>query len=294
MKLSRKLGTFLCAFFFIICVEAQDNFSGIFQAASNDLTYAERLPWQGFLAEAQSKSAQNYQIIEVETVNDGQQQRFWGIWEKGGTKTQLHQLKGWSNFVAKKKAMEEKGFHLIDVEAYTNDWGDEFFLGIWKEGRLQHDVWKLNSLAGIQQCTQNEGRKNKYIRDVESFKNADNNIQFLAIFHSGNHSSRASLLIANNSKSFGTQRFQREKSGSKLIDVERFVHKGQQITVGLFQLGKHQDALRLNLDGESFKAHQKQLENNSELKLVDLEVDEGTGRLLMPANKTLDSRMVVD
>lgn len=283
MKNLQSLAFALLCLFYTTSTFSQNAFSGVFHQIEDRTHLAQELTWEALLQQHKTLRTKGFQLIDVETIEQADKRMYYGLWLQDTAKTVLQYIPGWDSLVQIKRKMVKEGYLMTDLEAYPGEDGRTHFIGVWKANKIWHKVWKLDTWEGILQKNTEMVEKYLYIRDIEIVKKANGAIQYLAVFHKGDRErkERSYVFKSSDLKVFSTDLLRRQKSGFSMIDIEQFEENGKKVYVAIYQKWIPSDTWRQNLNKESFEAHAKALKESS-FQLVDLEVYEGEGRLLIP------------
>ena len=261
----------------------QNAFSGIFHQKPDSTILLKDVSWETLAAQQEARSKKGFLLKDVETIEDEGKRKYFALWSADTTASKLYQIPGWDSLVQIKRKMAREGYMMTDIEAYPQEDGRNHFLCVWKEQRIWHKVWKLDTWEGVLQKNEEMLKKYMYLRDVEIIKSPSDGWKFLVIYHEGDRDrkERGYIFKSDDLKTFTTDLMRRQKSGFQMIDFETYQESGKKIYVAVYQKGYEADTWRQNLDAKSFEAHSKVLKTN-QFQLIDFEVSEGTGRLLIP------------
>jgi hypothetical protein len=251
----------------------QSTISGIFQLSEAELIYKEGLNWQSFVNTNDSLARNGYRLTDLETIIEGKKRSFWGIWIKSDQPSVLESVYGWPNFVKKKREMAADSFLLTEVEAYAVSNEEHYYIGVWTKSDVKHKVWKFDSREGLAKKTEEMARQDFFVMDVEAFPTPNKTLIFLALYHKGKVTTpRNYVYTTNDLKAFQTSLMQREKSGFRLFDIERFEEKGQRWYLALFEKGDYKTIRLSSLQPMDFMGRWEILEEEG-LLLMDIELE---------------------
>lgn len=255
-------------------VFSQSVYSGVFQVTEAELVYGEGLSWEAFGIKNDSLSKKGFRLIDLETHNHNKNRSFWGIWTKSDQGTVIKSEFGWANFVKRKRAMAKDSFLMTEVEAYAVSNDEHYYIGVWSKKDNPHKVWKLDSREGLAKKTEEMARQDFFLIDVEAFPTPNKTLIFLALYHKGKVTTpRNYVYNSSDLTTFKTSVLQREKSGFRMIDFERFEEKGQRWYLGVFEKGDYKTTLLNGQESIDFNGRWEILEEEG-LRLTDIEMEE--------------------
>jgi hypothetical protein len=264
-------------------LHGQDNFSGIFHATDAEYRYAEGVTFEQLLRQKQEYDTSGFLLKEVETFGQTKNRRFWAAWEKTPGESRIEEISDWDSMVWKKREMAQEGYCMQDIETYFDDKGAQRFLAVWHKSPVPHKMWKLDSREGLEQVTKDMARSNHFPVDVEAFAGADGKTGFLAVYHQRKPAQKSHMFVTGDLKKFNVERVQRRKSGFRMTDFEYIKEQnGDELYLAVFHKGDYEESLRHHLNGESFSRLRNELAASRNLKLIDIEIAEGSGNAEMP------------
>ena len=273
MKIFHLLGFCLLT----INLIGQDAFSGVFQETETELKYLEAANWEALSSQHKEMDSLGYRLIDLEGFANKDNSEFWAIWQKDTLYSEFHRMEEWVEVVKMKRKMVKLGFILDDIEVVTDQFGDIFFVGVWKKGKEIHKIWKLDSWNGLLKKNKEMARDYMVLVDIEPYIDQSGVFRYLAVYHPGGFFETSHVFTSDDQKAFNVDRLQRRKSGYRMMDFELFSSKGKSSYIGVFHRGTQKEALRQNLKKDNFEEHRQQLKANNSIQLVDIEIHSGEG-----------------
>ncbi len=236
--------------------------------------------WEEFLEHHKQKSAAGFELQDLEPVTVDNQVRFWASWSKTGKLTIVERAKDWPAMIRLKNQKAAAGWVLENLEAYTGPYEENWYIGIWTPGSINHKAIRLTTRAGLEQSTTVLARQFYYLVDIEVVRTPAQDLEFLCLFQRRSPDWRSFLVLTNNEEAFYEQKYQRNRSGYQLIDLETFVQEGEMNLLGLFRRDQAEENCRLFLDWSSLQSYHKFL--GEDYAIADLEASAGAGILEAP------------
>ena len=250
---------------------SQSTISGVFQSSEAERLYRGPLDWEVFKTKNDSMNRAGYRLTDLETRKEETNRKYWGIWIKSDQKSILEPIYGWGNFIKKKRQMAADSFLLMEIEAYAVSNEEHYFIGVWTKKDTKHKVWKLDSREGLAKKTEEMERQDFFVKDVEAFILPNKTVVFLALFHKGKVTTpRNYVYTSNDLKAFKISLLQRNKSGFRIVDFERFEEKGRPWYLGVFEKGDYKTVLLTRQEADRFNEKWEIMEKEG-LKLMDRE-----------------------
>ncbi len=261
-----------CFVLFAGTVQAQFNYSGIFQKTDITHEYADNVTW----SELQQRQAQvdtaGYELIDLELAKDGKVNKYWAIWAKTKQHSVLAEVAGWDSLVQKRRDMAKEDMVLTELEVQAGPNNVLLFTGVWTPGKTAHKVWKLDSWTGLVKKNEEMAKDNLYLVDVETVALPDGTMPYIALYHYGKQTDQTYLFEASDLTTFNTERARRSKSGYRLLDYEQFEHGERNYYVGIYKKGTFDDSLRASLDEQGFQKLRTERARNESIYLTDIEI----------------------
>ena len=271
----------LCAF----TVQAQFNYSGIFQKTDIAHEYADNVSWSELQQRQVEMDTAGFQLMDVELVKEAKIDRYWAIWAKTNQKSVLAEVVGWDSLVQKRRDMAKAGFVLTELEGRAGPNNVFLFTGVWAPGKTVHKVWKLDSWAGLVKKNEEMAKENLYLVDVEAAPFPDGTMPYIALYHYGKQTDQTFLFETSDLTTFNTERARRNKSGYRLMDYEQFEHGEREYYVGIYKKGTFDDSLRASLDEQGFQKLRSERAGNESIYLTDIEITRVKTSKVVPAKK---------
>ncbi len=262
-----------CFVLITFTLQAQFNYSGIFQKTKIPHEYADNITWK----ELQQRQAQvdtaGYELVDVEVAKDANKvNKYWAIWAKTRQHSVLAEVVGWDSLIQKRRDMAKEGFVLTELEGQAGPNNVFVFTCAWAPGKIVHKVWQLDSWIGLTKKTEEMAKDNLYLVDVEAVPFPDGTMPYIALYHYGKQTDQTFLYEASDLTTFNTERARRNKSGYRLIDYEQYEHGEREYYVGIFQKASFDDSFRVSLDEQGFQKLRTEKANNESVYLTDIEV----------------------
>ncbi|NUO01104.1 MAG: hypothetical protein HUU01_10875 [Saprospiraceae bacterium] len=262
-----------CFALFTFTVQAQFNYSGIFQKTDIPHEYADNLTWSELQQRHMQMDTAGYQLTDVELAKDNNKiNKYWAIWAKTKQHSVLATVAGWDSLVQKRRDMAKEGFVLTELEGQAGPNNVFLFTGVWTTGKTAHKAWKLDSWAGLVKKNEEMAKDNFFLVDVDATPFPDGTMPYVALYHYGQQPDQTFLFEASDLTTFNTERARRHKSGYRLLDYEQFEHGEREYYVGIYKKGTFDDSLRAGLDEQGFQKLRTERAKNESIYLTDIEI----------------------
>jgi len=270
---------------FAFTVQAQFNYSGIFQKTNIAHEYADNVTWSELQQRQMQMDTAGYELTDVELAKDGKANKYWAIWAKTKQHSVLAEVAGWDSLVQKRRDMAKEGLVLTELEGQAGPNNVFLFTGVWTPGKTAHKVWKLDSWAGLVKKNEEMAKDNLYLVDVEAVPFPDGTMPYIALYHYGKQTDQTYLFEASDLTTFNTERARRTKSGYRLLDYEQFEHGEREYYVGIYKKGTFDDSLRASLDEQGFQKLRTERAKSESIWLTDIEITRIKTSKVIPAKK---------
>ena len=270
---------------FAFTVQAQFNYSGIFQKTDIAHEYADNVTWSELQQRQMQMDTAGYELTDVELAKDGKANKYWAIWAKTKQHSVLAEVAGWDSRVQKRRDMAKEGLVLTELEGQAGPNNVFLFTGVWTPGKTAHKVWKLDSWAGLVKKNEEMAKDNLYLVDVEAVPFPDGTMPYIALYHYGKQTDQTYLFEASDLTTFNTERARRTKSGYRLLDYEQFEHGEREYYVGIYKKGTFDDSLRASLDEQGFQKLRTERAKSESIWLTDIEITRIKTSKVIPAKK---------
>jgi len=275
--------------------ESQKSFSGIFKEGSKKTYYWNNATWENFTDKHKELRAKGYQLVDIEGrhVAKGKPGRFWGIWRATSVDSRIVSKSGWENFEQVIADQKRQGYALDDVESILNRNGNRIYIGLFCKGAKTQRIHKFRSIQDLKNQTNSLKGQQLYLTDVDPFRTNDGKYQYLAVYTKSGASSTV-LSIKNDWDAFNSDRLSKRRSGLGIIDYERFKLDGKTHHVAIFKRTSVKDSFWSNLEWNSFKAYRQHLNKQRDMRLVDIEIHDGTGKVNAPPTYVQKFKLTLD
>ena len=250
-------------------LSAQTIISGIFQKTDQELEYLEGLPWEQFLQQKKALNNKGYRLFDLETAGVGEDRACWGIFTKSSDRDTVALVLGWEEFIKYKRDLASRNYLLSDVSGYALNETESYYIGVWTPERKTHKVFKLDTKEKLLAHTDNMARQNFFIKSVKVISTPAGNPQFIALYHYHAIPQRNYVYISDSKEAFNEEWLQRDYSGMRLIDFDRFEINGTDYLLGVYQRGKYDHQLVRDLERNIFVDRWDRLEAQEELQLTN-------------------------
>lgn len=231
---------------------AQQIFSGVFHQTEAPMVYADKLTEDALEGKVNEWNKAGFRPIDMESKLIEGTRYYWLIGTKSDLKSQIKRVTGWGDFVKLKRDMVKEDYVLTDLEAYALNEIDYKFVGIWHQGDTKHKVWKLDSVEGMEQKTEEMGKDNYYPVNIEVFQTPAKTTIYLVTYYYGPVSSQTHIYATNDPKAFNTDLLQRTKSGYRLIEYQSYDINEVPQFLCIYQRGDYESKLIRDLDRSEF------------------------------------------
>lgn len=248
---------------------AQTAFSALFEKTDKEILSLYEVSMADIQKRNDELSPEGFELIDLEFYHG----KCYGIWEKTGKPVTFDEAEGWEAFQELKKAKIKEGLLLADVETYTDEEGLTKIVGLWKNKKHPHNIWKLPNLKSIEFHHKELAKLGLHLEDIETMDDGNGSIAYLALYHKGNADDKTHFTQFSNEAMFNTDRSKRFKSGYACIDFEVALRGDVPYYMALYKkLPKVQD-LSYQLEFDGYVQFQDFL--GSTYKTVDLELNDG-------------------
>lgn len=259
-----------------LTLNAQQQFSAIYQPSDSEVRVVTKLGWEAFLADHASQQAAGFRLTDIETYKEGGAERsFVGIYTESPLPDSVGMANSWSRFIKLKRKMVKSGYTMIDVAAVTLNESDANFYGVWvKEAQPSiHKVWLLDSRETIIKKTRDMAKDRFKIKRVHVLDVPNGEPSFVVLYHFSPVDRFNFLFFANTLEEINKERNERKKSKVQLIDFDRFREGNTTQYVAIFQDGEYDCEFATALPIGDIDMKAGSLEKERGLKLVNLSVD---------------------
>ncbi len=261
----------LCGVFISSHAIAQYTFTGVFQAHDAEHQFLQVSNWEDLQSSYQKFKNEGFGLVNIEMAGQGPQQSYWTVFAKEQKESILKKTAKWENLLETDKALQIEGMNLVDIEAHRGSNGDLNFIGLWKPGEKKQQIWKLSSWAGVLKLTENMGKQNMFIQDIEVVELPGQKNHYILIFRNGTVNERTYFVVHQNWKTFITDQFRRNKSGYHMKNYLSLSIDGTPTWVGIFEKGNIKEQIKHNLTAASLQSHLEEMKEKG-LSLTYLEV----------------------
>lgn len=255
---------------------SQNAFSAVLQKTDQELVYLYSVPFEEVKNRNQSLSAEGFELIDLE-FHDAS---YWAIWKHSGHQTTMQKADSWEAFQEIKKQKIKDGQLLNNLLVYKNDEGQYEYIGLWKNKRLAHNIWKLPNLKAIQFHYKEMAKLSLYLHDIQVVEEENGKLAYFVLYHKGSPSEMTHFTQFANESAFNQDHAKRIKSGYQPIDIEVKTIYGIPQYFCLYRKVDVESELQYQLDWEGLVNYQEFL--GADYKVVDLEFSEGKRRIFAP------------
>lgn len=266
--MKRYLLTLLLGCYAIFGLPAQTFISGIFQQTDQELEYLEDLSWESFLQEKQRLNNKGYRLFDLETSGIGEDRAFWGIFTKSNDRDTVALVLGWEELIKHKRDLAGRNYLLTDITGYALNETESYYLAVWTPDKTPHKVFKLDTKEKLRAHTDAMARQNFFIKSVKVIATPAGIPRFIALYHYHSIPQRNYIYLSDSKEAFNEEWTQREYSGMRLIDFDRFEENGTEYMLGVYQRGQYDHQLVRDLEKNIFVDRWDRLEAQQELRLT--------------------------
>ncbi|NII27080.1 M23 family metallopeptidase [Pseudoflavitalea sp. X16] len=270
MKL--KIGCLLLLATLFFQAMAQDLYTGVWRKGNGGTYLWSGVNWADFNKKWSDLGKQNLRLIDIETYVTGGQRYFSGVWEGGSDGYALTPAGlDWAAF-NKFWSDASKTMRLIDIETYTEG-SKRYFLGVFRQGGGGYAL----TPAGLDWAAFNtfwsNASKTMRLTDIETYTEGSKRY-FLGVFEQGSGGYVLSPYGMNWGQ-FSDYWADRAKENLRLTDIESYEEGGKRIFLGVWRQGTDGYYLWHGVDWQSLTSKWAELNNNTDLRLIDLETFDG-------------------
>lgn len=264
------------AIFTGLTLNAQQQFSGIYQPSDAEVRVITKLGWEAFLADHASQQAAGFRLTDIETYKEGGDERSYvGIYTESPLRDSVGVADSWAKFIKLKRKMVKSGYTMVDVAAVTLNESDANFYGVWvKEAQPSiHKVWLLDSRETILKKTRDMAKERFKIKRVHVLDVPNGEPSFVVLYHFSPVDRFNFLSFADSLEDIQKERDERKLSKVQLIDFDRFREGNTTQYVAIFQDGEYDSEFVSAVPIEIIGGTADTLQAQRGLKLVNLSVD---------------------
>lgn len=275
-----------CFVLFTFTVQAQFQYSGIFQKTDIAHEYADNVTWAELQQRQMQMDTAGFQLTDIELAKDNNKvNKYWAVWAKTKQHSVLAEVAGWDSLVQKRRDMAKAGFVLNDLEGQAGPNNVFLFTCVWSPGKTVHKAWQLDSWESLILKNEEMAKDNLYLVDIEAVPFPDGTMPYIALYHYGKQNDQTYLFEASDLTTFNTERARRNKSGYRLFDYEQFEHGEREYYVGIYKKGTFDDSLRANLDEQGFQKLRNERAKTDSIYLTDVEINRIKNSKVIQAKK---------
>jgi murein DD-endopeptidase MepM/ murein hydrolase activator NlpD len=295
MKLKLLLLQIFFACIFIAKISAQDLYTGVWRAGTDNYALYAGLNWADFTAQWTSLAKQNLRLVDVSTYLQNGKRYYNGVWRAGTDNYALLNGLNWTDFTAQWTSLAKQNLRLVDIETYMSG-STRLYLGVWRAGTDNYALLGgLNWTDFTAQWT-SLAKQNLRLIDVASYLQNGKRL-YTGVWRAGTDS--YALLNGLNWTDFTAQWTSLAKQNLRLINISSYMQGSTRLYLGVWRAGKDNYALWNGTDWESTVSKWAEL-GNAKLRLINLETYETTcdasclDHALMPDNLSTSWRDTYD
>jgi hypothetical protein len=268
--------TFLICTVFSCQLIGQTAFSAVMQQTEKELIYLYEVPLEEVFKQNEQYASDGFELIDLEYKAP----HFWAVWKKTGESITPEQADSWEAFQELKKQKIKDGRLLNKLLIYEDEEGQQQFIGLWKNKRLAHNIWKVEDLKSVQFHYQEMAKLSLYLKDVQVTAKADGGFSYYLIYQKGSPEDMTHFTHFANESAFNEDYAKRTKSQYRPVDIEVVTQQGIPHYFCLYRKEEAPAELGYQLGWESLVHFQNHM--GESYKLVDIEFSTGQQRIFAP------------
>jgi hypothetical protein len=271
-----RLMTFLICTVFSCHLIGQTAFSAVMQQTEKELIYLYEKPLEEVLKQNEQHASEGFELIDLEYKAS----LFWAVWKQTGETTTTGQANSWEAFQELKKQKIKDGQLLSKLLIYKDEEGQQQFVGLWKNKRLAHNIWKMEDLKSVEFHYKEMAKLSLYLQDVQVVAKVEGGFSYYLIYHKGSPEEMTHFTQFPNESAFNEDYTKRIKSHYRPVDIEVVTQYGIPHYFCLYRKEEAPAQLGYQLGWESLVHFQDHL--GESFKLVDIEFSTGKQRIFAP------------
>ncbi len=285
MKLKLLLLQLLFACLFITKISAQDLYTGVWRAGTDNYALYGGLNWNDFVSKWQTLGSQNLRLVDISTYLQNGKRYYNGVWRAGTDGYALYGGVEWADFVTKWQQLGAQNLRLIDIETYTSG-SKRLYVGVWRAGTDGYYLYGGLKWDDFVSKWQTLGSQNQRLIDVASYLQNGTRL-YTGVWRAGTDG--YALYNGLDWNSFTAKWQELAKQNLRLINISSYMQNNTRLYLGVWRAGKDDYALWNGTDWESTISKWAEL-GNAKLRLINLETYETTcdasclNHALMPDN----------
>lgn len=271
MKYKLQLLQLVFAFLFITKISAQDLYTGVWRAGTDNYALHSGLKWNDFVNKWQTLGSQNLRLVDVSTYTVGSNRYYNGVWRAGTDGYALYGGLNWTDFVSKWQTLGSQNLRLVDIETYMSG-TTRVYLGVWRAGTDGYALYGGLNWNDFVSKWQTLGSQNLRLIDVASYTQNGTRL-YTGIWRAGTDG--YALYNGLDWSSFTAKWQQLASQNLRLINISSYVQNNTRLYLGVWRAGTDGHYLWNGTDWESTVSKWAEL-GAAKLRLVNLETYEAT------------------
>ena len=262
-----KVLAFLCFIIVSHTAQSQDLYLGVWRSGNDGYSLWSGVGWENFVSKWEAYGRQGLRLIDIETYQEGREQKFTGVWREGTDGYYLWAGVEWEAFVSKWKELGRQNLRLIDIETYVGEDGQRRYIGVWREGTDGYYLWAGVDWKSFTAKWKELGKQNLRLIDIETYTENGQRL-YTGVWRGG--SDGYYLWAGVDWDSFSEKWEELADQNLRLVDVETYLENGQRKFTGVWREGSDKHYLWAGVDWQNFASKWAELAERG-YRLTDLE-----------------------